>query len=88
MTVNEFNKYLQTLPCIEEQLVRLRYKYDWEDEWEYSNQILIVNMDVEGYYCWLQDWNEGQEDVEILGCIALSDIDVPTFNNIYTDGIS
>lgn len=33
----------------------------------------------EGYYIWLSDWNEGQEDVEILGCIDVGEIDVPLF---------
>ncbi len=86
MTIDEFNNYLQTLPCIEDQLVYLRYKYDWESEWEYSNQILTVDMNVEGYYCWLKDWNEGQQDVEILGCIAVSEISVPTFVDINAIG--
>lgn len=79
MTINKFNEYLQTLPYIETQLVHLRYKYVWENEWTYSNEILTVDMNVEGYYCWLNDWNEGQQDVEILGCVALSDISVPSF---------
>lgn len=80
MTIDEFNRYLETLPYIETQLVHLRYKYEWENEWTYSNEILTVDMNVEGYYCWLKDWYEGQQDVEILGCIAISDICVPTFN--------
>lgn len=79
MTIRKFNEYLQTLPHIEDQLVYLRYKYEWEDDWTYSNEILTVNFDVEGYYCWLKDWNEGQQDVEILGCIAVSEISVPHF---------
>ena len=79
MTIDEFDKHLQTLAYIEDQLVYLRYKYEWENEWQYDNELLIVDMNVEGYYCWLKDWNEGQQDVEILGCIAISDINVPMF---------
>ena len=80
MTIDEFNKYLQALPCIEDQIVYLRYKYDWEHEWTYSNEILEVDFDADGYYCWFNDWNEGQQDVEILGCIAVSDINVSSFD--------
>ena len=36
-------------------------------------------MNTDGYYVWASDWNEGQEDIEILGCIALCDIYVPKF---------
>lgn len=79
MTVKEFFKYLQT-KNIETQIVYLRYKYSWENDWIYSNEILEVDMNVDGYYIWLNDWNEGQEDVEVLGCIAISDVKVPLFN--------
>ncbi len=88
MTIDEFNRYLQTLPLIEDQIVYLRYKYDWEDEWTYSNEILEVDMNVENFYCWLKDWNEGQQDIEILGCIAVSDINVPSFDSDEKYGVS
>ena len=32
---------------------------------------------VKGNYTWLNDWYEGQQDVEILGCISINDIAVP-----------
>lgn len=79
MTLEEFNDYLKTLPYIEAQVVYMRYKYSWQNEWEYSNELLNVDMNVSGYYVWDNDWHEGQEDVEILGCIALSDIKIKTF---------
>lgn len=80
MTIKEFAKYLKTKD-IETQIVYLRYKYSWEDTWTYSNEILKVDMrvDVDSFYTWMSDWNEGQEDVEILGCIAVSDVEVPLF---------
>ena len=76
MSIKEFFKYLDT-KNIETQIVYLRYKYSWEDTWTYSNEILKVNAD--SFYIWMSDWNEGQEDVEILGCIAVSDVEVPLF---------
>lgn len=78
MTLEEFHDYLKTLP-VEDQVVYLRYKYSFEDEWTYSNELLCVDMNVEDFYVWLRDWREGEEDVEVLGCIALSDVNVPTF---------
>ena len=81
MSIKEFFKYLETKD-IETQIVYLRYKYSWEDTWTYSNEILKVDTSVDGFYIWNSDWNEGQEDVEILGCIAVSDVGVPLFKEI------
>jgi len=84
MSLNEFYKWLER-QSIEDKLVHIRYKYSWEDKWTYSNEYLKVNTDseyidpVKGCYVWLNDWNEGQEDVEILWCIDVSAIDVPVF---------
>lgn len=79
MSIKEFFKYLET-KNIETQIVYLRYKYSWEDDWIYSNQILEV--DIDGSYIWNSDWNEGQEDVEVLGFIAVSDVEVPLLEEI------
>ena len=79
MTEAKFNEWLETQP-IEDKLVYLKYKYSHEEEWTFSNEILEVEMSVGGCYVWLNDWDEGQQDVEILGCIAISDIDVPIFD--------
>ena len=83
MTEEQFNEWLKTQP-IEDKLVYLKYKYAHESEWTFSNEILEVEMSVDGYYVWSHDWDEGQQDVEILGCIAISDIDVPVFTQADT----
>jgi hypothetical protein len=83
MTEAKFNEWLETQP-IEDKLVYLKYKYSHEEEWTFSNEILEVEMSVGGFYVWLNDWDEGQQDVEILGCIAISDIDVPVFTQADT----
>ena len=83
MTEEQFNEWLKTQP-LEDKLVYLKYKYAHEDEWTFSNEILEVDMSVDGYYIWSHDWDEGQQDVEILGCIAISDIDVPVFTQADT----
>jgi len=80
MTENGFSKWLETQP-VEDKIVSIRYKYLHEKEWTQSNEVLEVDMSADGYYVWLNDWYEGQEDVEILGCIPVSDINVPIFDH-------
>ena len=79
MSIKDLMLYLKTKE-IETQIVYLRYKYTWENAWTYSNEILNVDMSVDGFYIWSSDWNEGQDDVEVLGCIAVSNVEVPCFN--------
>jgi hypothetical protein len=78
MSLEEFHEWLKKQP-LDDKLVYMKYKYSWEDRWTVSNEYLEVDMSVEGYYIWNSDWNEGQEDVEILGCIDVGEIDVPLF---------
>lgn len=84
MDIREFFKYLETKD-IETQIVYLRYKYSWEDTWTYSNEILEVDTSIDGFYIWNSDWNEGQEDIEILGYIAVSDVEVPLLRRMKHD---
>lgn len=76
MTEQGFNKWLENQP-VEDMIVALKYKYSHEKEWTYSNEILEV--DPSGEYIWQNDWNEGQTEVEVIGCIPISEIDVPKF---------
>lgn len=78
MRIDEFNKWLESQP-LEDKMVRLRYKYSHEDRWTYSNEYLECDMSVKGCYIWLYDWDEGQEDIEILGCVDIDKLVVPLF---------
>lgn len=78
MTLEEFYKWLQTQP-IEDKIVYIKYKYSWEEKWTYDNQILEVESENDTHYEWLTDWNEGQDDVWVLGCMSISKIDIPIF---------
>jgi len=73
MTIEEFNKYIRKQP-LQTYIVEIKLKYNHETEYRYTNEILIVENGCD--YVWLQDWNEGEEDVEILNCVALNDIDL------------
>lgn len=79
MSTEDFSNYLKTLRIVEDQLVYMRYKYSWETDWTYANEILMVDTNVPDDYVWLNDWFEGQQDIEILGCIPINEIDVPLF---------
>ena len=78
MTENDFFKYLRD-KTIQDYIVALRYKYSWEDDWNYSNEILEWEPSLTSYI-WSVDWDEGYDEVEVLGCISIADVEVP--NNL------
>ena len=55
-------------------IVTLKYKYDFEEEYTIENQILEYDA-LNDDYVWLNDWREGQTDVEVLGYMPLGDVD-------------
>lgn len=73
ISLEEFFNLLDKQP-IQKYIVWLRQKASNEMEWEYLKEILNVDLDYDGYYVWDSDWNEGQQDVEVLGYIAIDDI--------------
>lgn len=76
MTLEELFAELEKLDYMKDWIVRLQYKYEWEDEYTISNEVLEV---YDGEYWWLKDWNEGQTDVTVLGYIDLDDVAVLPF---------
>ena len=78
MTREEFWDYINGPRIIRQvYIVSIRQKYTESGKWEYTNEVL--EPDSEGGFIWRNDWHEGQKYVEILGCIAVSDVDVPDF---------
>ena len=82
MSLKEFEEWLDKQDLICDKLVYMRTRYDYEKYWSYDHELLLVDTDYPGYYCWENDWDEGQEHVEILGCINIFDIDVPLFEGV------
>ena len=77
MTLEEFFDKLYNDRVCEDIIVRLKYKYSHEDEWTYSNEILEYDGNYScGIYCWLNDWDEGQQDVVVLGYIPVDEIKI------------
>lgn len=60
----------------EDYVVKLAYKYHWEEDYTISNELL--EWDSEDYV-WVNDWNEGQDFVYVIGFIKVSDVNVPEY---------
>lgn len=72
MTLEAFEKYIRKLP-VSDYLVKIRLKYEHEKYYRYTNELCIWNWET-NVYEWFMDWNEGEQDIEILGCIDLDDV--------------
>ena len=77
MTLEEFFEMLKKEHIISDMIVRLAYKYDHEKEYTYSNEILTVEWPNYDTYIWEHDWDEGQQNVWVLGYILVEDVEVP-----------
>lgn len=73
MTIDEMFNELEN-KVRDTYIVTLKYKYDFEKNYTIENHILVYDSMVDRYD-WLDDWYEGQTDVEVLGYRLLSDID-------------
>lgn len=73
MTINEMFDELEN-KVRDTYIVTLKYKYDFEEKYTIENHILEYDC-MSDSYVWLNDWNEGQTDVEVLGYILLDDVD-------------
>ena len=80
---DEFDKLIEEKYYADDLLVLIRYKYDWEseDEWQYSKELYLFEC-YKGHcrHAWLHDWDEGQQDVEILGIMKVDDVPFPFYS--------
>lgn len=70
MTLDEFYEEIKRYP-IEDYIVEIKYKYYWEKEYRYTNELYLVKEDCT--YAWHADWCEGEKDITVTGFIAVSD---------------
>ena len=49
-------------------IVQLKYKYTHETDYTISNEILDYYDDK---YIWLNDWHEGQQDIQVITWITV-----------------
>ena len=71
MTLEEFFKVLENKP-VTDYIVRIRLKYDHEEKYRYTNELLLVDSDMS--YYWNSDWNEGETDVTVVGYKSVDDV--------------
>lgn len=79
ITLDTFHKLLDDYKLNDsDYIVRLMYKYDWEENYSYENVIYSHTGEYtpDGSRIWevSNDWNEGQKDCWVIGYIALQDI--------------
>ena len=73
MTIDEMFNELEN-KMRDTYIVTLKYKYEFEEKYTIENHILEYDS-ITDSYVWLNDWNEGQTDVEVLGYMILGDVD-------------
>ena len=78
MTLDEFFEMIDKWEYIPGDLiVRIGYKYAWEKFHHESNEILEYNGD-KNEWMWLNDWDEGYDDVKFLGYVPVDDVPIET----------
>lgn len=80
MTLSEFFASLDKLPR-ENYIVRMSAWYDFEPK-QYQGQLFNEILEYDGNtdsFVWLNDWYEGQQNIKVIGFVAVSDIDVPMY---------
>lgn len=78
MTREEFFERLEKLPR-GDYIVRMAAWYDWEPkprQGQLFNEILQYNGN-DDCYEWLNDWDEGQQNVQIIGFCLVEEVSVP-----------
>ena len=71
MTLEDFFELLEN-KIVTDYIVRIKLKYDHEEQYRYTNELLLVDSDMS--YYWNNDWNEGETDVTIVDFIAVDDV--------------
>lgn len=82
MSRDAFNEYIAKCD-IGDKICFIRLKYSWEEKSRYITELYLYDPESclpFSKYCWLNDWYEGEDEVEILGCIDVSDVVVPLFD--------
>ena len=75
MTEDAFSKLLKTMPKTD-YIVKIESRFKSEDKLYIENEVLEYSAIIDDFI-WSYDWNEGQEYINIVGCIAIEDIIVP-----------
>lgn len=83
--LKEFNKWLESQKQ-RDYLVKVAYKYSFDARFHIENIVLEYDSN-NNCYVWTYDFLEGHEDVFIIACAPIEDIDVFRENILYNDGV-
>ena len=73
MTRERFEEWLRSQNRTGEMIVKINYKYDFEKKYTEENE----HMEWDGIdIIWLNDWDEGQEDVIIIGYTWVDEVEI------------
>ena len=74
MTKQELNQWIDNnLVDITPYIIRLGYKYAWEDKYRYSNEYIYPDPHI-NMWIWDNDWYEGENDIVVEEYIKLEDV--------------
>lgn len=74
-----FLEIIKNVPA--DYIVKLAYRYLWEEDYTISNELLLYEYSTDSYE-WVNDWNEGQHFVYVVGFIKVSDVIVPEWKGV------
>ena len=69
----QIKDFTDELGYMDDLIVRIRYKYDADKEYTYSNELLLFNSETLSHEWW-NDWDEGQQDIELVAVIPIDHI--------------
>lgn len=73
MNRERFFEWLRSQNRTGEMIVKINYKYDFEKKYTEENE----HMEWDGTdIIWLNDWDEGQEDVIIIGYTWVDEVEI------------
>jgi hypothetical protein len=60
-------------------IIRLRSKYDCEEKYHFHNELFFYSE--RDKYCWMNDWFEGQQDVDVIAIQPIDALPPEIFND-------
>ena len=73
MKLSEFFNLIEKEEYRTDYIVQLKYKYGWEKEYTIENVYLEYEAKND-CWVWLYDWNEGQEEAEVLRYVSIENV--------------
>lgn len=73
MPIEKFFRMLDSQVIVSDYIVRVKYKYSYENEYTYSNEYIEYDHRCNAYI-FLNDWNEGQHDCYVVAWVRLEDV--------------